>query len=92
MKPSKAVVRKLDFMFPKVDSEFTVRTEGGGMSSLAAYCVIAVLVMAEILGWFQQNAGTLEHISVDTSLGKKMRVNMNITFPGLACEGASMDV
>ena len=87
-----AVVKKLDFMFPKVDTEFTVKTDGGGVTSLVAYFIIVVLVIAESISWMSQNAETVDHISVDTSLGKKMRVNMNITFPGLACEDLHVDV
>jgi hypothetical protein len=39
-----------------------------------------------------QNKDTTEHIRVDTSLGKRMRVNVNVTFPALACEDLHVDV
>ena len=86
------VVKNLDFMFPKVDTEFTVKTEGGGMTSVIAYCLLTLLILAEGMSWLQQNAETVERISVDTALGKKMRVNMNMTFPALACEDLHVDV
>jgi len=91
--PSSAskVVKNLDFMFPKVESEFTVRSERGGMASLVALLVIAVLALAEIMAWVAQNSATTEHISVNTALGKRMRVNINITFPALACEDLHVD-
>jgi len=85
-------VKRLDFMFPKVDTEFTVRTDRGGVASLVAFGLIALLALAESFTWMGQNRATTEHISVDTSLGKRMRVNMNITFPGLACEDLHVDV
>lgn len=85
-------VKKLDFMFPKVDTEYTVKTEGGGLTALIALTVIGLLVLAEGMSWISQNYQTVEHISVDTSLGVKMQVNMNITFPGLACEDLHVDV
>jgi len=88
----KSVVRKLDFMFPKVDTEYTIRTEGGGIASMIAVCLIAVLVIAECVAWRGQNTSSTEHISVDTSLGKRMQVNLNITFPALACEDLHVDV
>jgi hypothetical protein len=91
-KLDKAVVKKLDFMFPKVDQEFTLTTDGGGAMSLAAYLLILVFVTAEILAWRSGNTATLDHIRVDTSLGQRMRVNLNITFPGLACEDLHVDV
>ncbi|GKY93044.1 hypothetical protein MPSEU_000272700 [Mayamaea pseudoterrestris] len=90
--PSPNVVKKLDFLFPKVDQEYTMTTEGGGFMSLIAYVLIFVFLMAEIVHWRYANGTTLEHIRVDTSLGKRMRVNLNITFPGLACEDLHVDV
>jgi hypothetical protein len=87
-----AVVKNLDFMFPKVDTEYTVTTDRGGVASLVAYCLIILLVLAETVSWMGQNKATNEHIMVDTSLGKRMPVNMNITFPALACSDLHMDV
>lgn len=81
-----STVEKLDFMFPKVAEEFTVKTHGGGVATIAAYGLIFVLAMTEILNWRGQNRLETSTPVVDTSLGKKMRINMNITFPALACE------
>jgi hypothetical protein len=89
--PAKQMVQHLDFMFPKVDKEFTVQTQGGGVATVVAYTLIALLVLAEGLSYMGQNRSELEHIRVDTSLGQRMRVNMNITFPGLACEDLHLD-
>lgn len=91
--PSSAskVVKNLDFMFPKVESEFTVKSERGGMASLVAFALIAILATAELLTWVGQNSATTEHISVNTALGKRMRVDLNITFPAIACEDLHVD-
>jgi hypothetical protein len=88
---SGAVVKKLDFMFPKVETEFTVQTDRGGMASVVALVIVAILLIAETATWISQNRSTVEHISVDTSLGKRMRVNINITFPQLACVDLHLD-
>jgi len=90
--PRTNVVKKLDFMFPKVDTEYTVTTERGGFASLVAYGLILLLITAETWSWMGQNKDTTEHIRVDTSLGKRMRVNVNVTFPALACEDLHVDV
>lgn len=81
-----SAVEKLDFMFPKVAEEFTVKTQGGGIATVAAYGLILILALTEILNWRRQNALETSMAVVDTSLGRKMQIYMNITFPGLACE------
>jgi hypothetical protein len=90
--PAPSVVKKFDFMFPKVDTEYTVKTDRGGVASVVAYCLIALLVLAETGTWIGQNRAVTEHISVDTTLGLRMRVNINITFPALACDDLHLDV
>lgn len=89
---SSGVVKRLDFMFPKVESEFTVQTDRGGIASVVALVIVALLVTAETVTFLSQNRSTVEHISVDTALGKRMRVNINITFPQLACVDLHLDV
>jgi len=91
-KPRRAVVEKLDFMFPKVDKEFTVKTKGGGIASLVATGLVTLLVIAEVITWYSQNGAEISRTYVDNSLGKKMRVNMNFTFPALACDDLHLDV
>ena len=88
---SASMVKRLDFMFPKVESGYTIQTDRGGMASLVAFVIVAILMLAETCTWISQNRSTLEHISVDTSLGKRMRVNINITFPQLACVDLHLD-
>jgi hypothetical protein len=86
-----AVVERLDFMFPKVDREFTVQTQGGGVATVVCYGLIALLVLAETHSWYRQNQMEITNTVVDTSLGKRMRVNLNITFPSLACDDLHLD-
>jgi endoplasmic reticulum-Golgi intermediate compartment protein 3 len=86
------IVRNLDFMFPKVETEFTVKTERGGAVSLFAYVLVAILSLTECLSWYSANRQTTDKVFVDTSLGKKMRVNLNVTFHALACEDLHVDV
>lgn len=90
--PNRAVVERLDILFPKVDREFVVQTKSGGIMSFLAYGLMALLGIAEILAWASQNGADISTTFVDTSLGKKMRVNLNITFPSLACEDLHIDI
>ena len=88
---SSSIVKKLDFMFPKVDQEFRVQTEKGGLTTIIAVFVICLLSLAELASHISKNASTIEHIAVNTELNKRMRINMNITFPALACEDLHVD-
>mmetsp|Transcript_23773 Transcript_23773/g.67209 ORF Transcript_23773/g.67209 Transcript_23773/m.67209 type:complete len:560 (+) Transcript_23773:358-2037(+) len=89
--PSKSMVKRMDFMFPKVDQEYTERRKGRGIPPVVSYILILILVTAETVTWMSQNGAEVEHISVDTTIGRRMRVNLNITFPALACEDLHLD-
>lgn len=91
-KPNRAVVEKLDILFPKIDREFIVQTKNSGILSLVAYGLMAFLCLTELFTWMGHNRTELSQTVVDTSLGKMMRVNLNITFPALACEDLHLDV
>lgn len=84
-------MKRLDF-FQKVETDMTVKTERGAKATLIGYTIIAILIFAEILSWRASNAELLEHVVVDTSLGKKMRVSLNITFPALHCDDLHVDL
>ena len=79
-------------MFPKVDTEYTVQTDRGGIAFVIACSLVVVLCIAETVAWRGQNLKTTEHVVVDTSLGRKMQVNLNITFPALACVDVHVDI
>lgn len=86
-----AVVERLDFMFPKVEREFTVQTRGGGIATVVCYGLVALLAVAETWTWVGQNRTDDTRTVVDSSLGRRMRVDLNITFPGLACDDLHLD-
>ena len=88
---SSSIVKNLDFMFPKVDQEFRVQTEKGGLTTIIAVFVICLLSLAELASHISKNSSTIEHIAVNTELNKRMRINMNIAFPALACEDLHVD-
>jgi hypothetical protein len=86
------VVKSLDFMFPKVEQEFTIQTDRGGLAFVVALGLISLLCLAETISWVGANRATTDHVAVDTSLGHRMRVNLNLTFPALACEDLHVDI
>lgn len=85
------VVRNLDF-FQKVERDYTVKTEHGGLITIIGYIIMSILVISELYNWLDLSQSTVENVIVDTSLGKKMQVNINITFPALACVDLHVDV
>lgn len=85
------MVRRLD-MFPKVETDLEVKTERGGLVTLVGYGIVFFLVLNELLAHRAMNQDTIETVVVDTSLSPKMNVNINISFPAIACVDLHLDV
>lgn len=81
-------------LFEKVESDLTVKTNSGGIVAMVAWVLIGVLSLNEIYAHYQIKGSTNEHVVVDTSLGvgRRISVNMNITFPSLSCDDVHLDV
>ncbi|KAL7435453.1 hypothetical protein ACHAXM_006184 [Skeletonema potamos] len=85
------LLKKVDF-FPKTDIDYEIRTERGAQLTFIGYLLMLILILAEFITWTSSNSEAIEHIVVDTSIGKRMRVNLNITFMGLHCDDLHLDV
>lgn len=85
------LLKKVDF-FPKTDTDYEIRTERGAQLTFIGYLLMLILITAEFITWRSLNSEANEHIVVDTSIGKRMRVNLNITFMGLHCDDLHLDV
>ena len=85
------LLKKVDF-FPKTETDYEIRTERGAQLTFIGYLLMLVLILAEVITWNSLNSEANEHIIVDTSIGKRMRVNLNITFMGLHCDDLHLDV
>ena len=86
------IVKKFD-MYAKVKEEYTVKKPPSTSSSsrtIIAWVLTAVLTLSELWG-YATSTGTKEHMLVDTSLGQKLRINVNITFPALSCAEVHVD-
>mmetsp|Transcript_8224 Transcript_8224/g.12385 ORF Transcript_8224/g.12385 Transcript_8224/m.12385 type:complete len:518 (-) Transcript_8224:70-1623(-) len=90
-KLKKRVVRNLD-LFPKIEKDLTVKSSSGSKLTTIAYILTVIIIFAEIYAHKTANSQYKEHVTVDKSLGKKMRVDLNITFPGLHCDDVHMDI
>jgi hypothetical protein len=90
-KLKKRVVRNLD-IFPKIEQDLIVKSSTGNKLTTIAYIVTVIIVLAEIYSFRSMNNQMKEHVAVDKSLNKKMRVDLNITFPSLHCDDVHMDI
>jgi len=76
-------------IFTKVDADYQVHTSSGATLSLVGWVLILLLVLGEVANYSAPQ--TKEHMIVDTTLGKQMRINLNITFHALTCAEAHVD-
>ena len=60
--------------------------------TIVAYFLTIIIVLAEIYNYRSLNNTVTQHMSVDKSLGKKMRVDLNMTFPAIHCDDVHIDI
>ena len=65
--------------FPKVNEDFFQRTLSGGVITLVATIVVAVLFVSQLRVFMAVN--TDYELSVDSSRGEQMRIHLDATFP-----------
>ena len=81
-------LKKYD-IYHKVDEDCVVQTTSGAFLSLFGWVLILILVYAELNDYVHPRS--TEHMGVDTTLGRKLRVNFNISFHALTCAQVHMD-
>lgn len=86
------MVKKFD-IYAKVKDEYKVKnpvSATGTYINMFAWSLIAILTLSEFWTYLRGNS-TKEHMLVDTSLGQKLRINVNISFPALSCAEIHVD-
>lgn len=81
-------VRSID-AYPKIEGEFLTRTRTGACVSIFSFCLIIVLVTAELTVFFYPAQS--HSLIVDSSRNEKLYINFNITFPRLDCSLVNLD-
>lgn len=77
-------------VYTKVEEDFVIQTSSGATLSLIGWFIIAVLIISELSSYMSRT--TKEHMVVDTSLGERLRINIDITFHSLTCREVNVDV
>ena len=75
--------------FPKVNEDFFQRTLSGGLITLVASLVMAALFVSETRVFLATR--TDYTLTVDSTRGEKLNINLDVTFPHLPCGIVSLD-
>ncbi|CAM9776639.1 unnamed protein product, partial [Phaeothamnion confervicola] len=82
-------VRRLDVYAP-VQEDLRVCTEGGATVTIVFWAILTLLLSAEL--WSYARAPTRrERLRVDTSLGQRMAIFVNMTFHAIPCLDVHID-
>lgn len=75
--------------FPKVNEDFFQRTLSGGVITVVATVVMVMLFFSELRVYLAVR--TDYELTVDSSRGEKLQINLDVTFPHLPCGVVSLD-
>lgn len=75
--------------YPKLNSDFQVKTTSGALVSIAASAFILILFVSNLAMFL--TVEQLDHMFVDTNPTSSLRVNFDITFPNVPCSLLSVD-
>ncbi|XP_031498595.1 uncharacterized protein LOC116263128 [Nymphaea colorata] len=81
-------VRNLD-AYPKINEDFYSRTLSGGLITVVSSIFIFLLVFSEFRAYL--HPVTVSELTVDVRRGGTLRINLDVTFPALACSVVSLD-
>eukprot|EP00605_Chrysophyceae_sp_TOSAG23-4_P000903 GSChrysophyteH1.ASY1.ANO1.994.1 assembled CDS len=84
----KVNLKSFDF-YTKVDENYRVQTAGGGYLSIIGWILISIMLVGQTYTWLTPRFH--EHMIVNTSLGEKLTINLDISFHALTCAEAHLD-
>ena len=76
-------------LFPKVEKEERVQTSTGAGVSVVSFIIIALLVLSEGKTWLWPV--TREHVTVDSAIEGRVRINFDISLHALRCDDVNLD-
>ena len=81
-------LRRFD-IYTKLEEDYKVQTSGGATLSIVGWVIMLILIIGEFNVYM--TPVMKEHMMVDTTLGQRLRVNVNITFHALTCADVHLD-
>ena len=84
----KFTLESLD-LYAKVEEEDRVKTSTGASLSLLSLGAILLLVLSELRGWL--SVVRSEHVTVDSVVEGRVRVNFDLTMHALPCDQVNLD-
>jgi len=82
-------IRQLD-IFPKFEEEITLRNSISGIVSVLIAFVTFILFVTECYHYFHFDVTS--EVSVDLSWRDRLRINIDFTFPSMACNQFGIDI
>ena len=76
------VLKKLD-LYPKAAEEYRVRTVTGAVVSIVCTLLVFTLAMSEFSAYLTTQVSP--ELTVDTTFGEMLRIDMDITFSAMPC-------
>ncbi|XP_034944453.1 endoplasmic reticulum-Golgi intermediate compartment protein 3 isoform X2 [Chelonus insularis] len=83
-----AMLRKFD-AYPKTLEDFRVKTFSGALVTIVSSIIMFSLFMSELKDYLTPSLD--EELFVDTSRGSKLKINLDIIVPNIACDLLSLD-
>ena len=75
--------------FPKALEDFRIRTTTGGIVSILTVMIMTVLLVSELI--YHHKTEVVDHLSVNTTFRKNLKVDFDIVFPQISCNLLSID-
>ncbi|MBA0726104.1 hypothetical protein Golax_001953, partial [Gossypium laxum] len=84
----KQTIRSLD-AFPRTEEHLLQKTQSGALVSIVGLVIMATLFIHELT--YYLTTYTVHEMSVDLKRGETLPIHINMTFPSLPCNVASVD-
>ncbi|GAX82664.1 hypothetical protein CEUSTIGMA_g10090.t1 [Chlamydomonas eustigma] len=75
--------------YPKINEDFFTKTISGGLVTIVSSIIMILLFLSEFTLYMRPNS--VHELSVDTSRGETISIEVDVTFPFMPCAWLSLD-